>query len=111
MTAEKKPNIYSRVKVPLKLLDGAILSGIALLAILIVLLSVYGGYDVNFDTAGGSEIPTQKLRYGDTVTVPEDPVRENYTFGGWYADPECTEEFDFSASVSAPVTVFAYWLS
>ena len=30
---------------------------------------------------------------------PSDPVRDRYTFGGWYTEPECINEWDFSNDV------------
>lgn len=26
--------------------------------------------------------------------VPDEPTREGYEFGGWYAEPECLQEWD-----------------
>ena len=38
------------------------------------------------------------LETGETFSyIPKDPVREGYTFGGWYADKECTTPYDFTA--------------
>ncbi|MBO4962896.1 MAG: InlB B-repeat-containing protein [Clostridia bacterium] len=37
------------------------------------------------------------LETGETLTyMPKNPTREGYTFGGWYADSECTIEYDFN---------------
>lgn len=56
----------------------------------------------------------------NTVSQPENPTREGYTFGGWYTDEACTagHEFDFSSPVSADVaedgdtnvTLYAKWI-
>ena len=47
--------------------------------------------------------------------VPDRPygVPENYTFKGWYKDPECTEEFDFADKTMPAhnVTVYANWVA
>ena len=38
------------------------------------------------------------LETGETLSyMPKDPTREGYTFGGWYADSECTTPYDFTA--------------
>jgi len=38
------------------------------------------------------------LETGETLSyIPKDPTREGYTFGGWYADKECTTPYDFTA--------------
>jgi len=37
------------------------------------------------------------LETGETLSyMPKDPTREGYTFGGWYADSECTTPYDFT---------------
>ena len=37
------------------------------------------------------------LETGETLSyIPENPTRDGYTFGGWYADSECTIEYDFT---------------
>ena len=34
--------------------------------------------------------------YNATITtIPPDPTREGYTFGGWYKEPECINKWDF----------------
>ena len=34
--------------------------------------------------------------YGEKIEfIPPDPDRENYTFGGWYKEPECINKWDF----------------
>lgn len=47
-------------------------------------LDVNGGYYRLDNIAAGEKIP-----------VPPDPEREGYTFGGWYKEPECINEWDF----------------
>jgi uncharacterized repeat protein (TIGR02543 family) len=37
------------------------------------------------------------------------PVREGYTFGGWYTDEACTELYNFNAIVTDDVTLYAKW--
>ncbi|MBQ5933168.1 MAG: InlB B-repeat-containing protein, partial [Lachnospiraceae bacterium] len=55
---------------------------------------------------------TVTLNPGTAPTRPaNDPVVEGATFGGWYADPACTKEFDFSATLNSgdAVTAYAKW--
>ena len=40
-------------------------------------------YTITFDTDDGSEIPSITADYGTTITNPENPTREGYTFAGW----------------------------
>ena len=37
------------------------------------------------------------LETGEILSyIPSNPTRDGYTFGGWYADSECTIEYDFN---------------
>ena len=49
----------------------------------------------------------------DEVTVPADPAREGYLFGGWYFDSEYKEPFTLSAlfdkEKGGTITVYAKW--
>ncbi len=40
-------------------------------------------YTITFNSNGGSTVPSITQDYGTTVTVPDDPTREGYTFEGW----------------------------
>ena len=46
---------------------------------------------------------------GNKLVKPADPTREGYTFAGWYTDEACTEAYDFSAAVTANMTLYAKW--
>ncbi len=50
------------------------------------------------------------LKLGEPVPEPARPAREGYWFGGWFADPELTEPFDFIQERSSPVTLYARWI-
>ena len=49
----------------------------------------------------------------EKITVPENPTKEGYKFGGWYTDKECTKAFDFTANdgtVDQDTTFYAKWI-
>ena len=76
----------------------------------ILKLNVYYDLDfhtLTFDTMGGSTIAPVKVRHGLTVAKPADPTKDKYTFIGWYADPEFTEEYDFATVLEADKTIYA----
>ena len=50
------------------------------------------------------------LKLGEPVPELARPAREGYWFGGWFADPELTEPFDFIQERSSPVTLYARWI-
>ena len=67
-------------------------------------------YKVTFDTNGGSEVSGQTVEWNKLAAKPEtEPVKEGYTFGGWYADKDCNTEYNFEAAVKADVTIYAKW--
>ncbi len=64
---------------------------------------------VKFDAQGGSATGDQTPASGSTVTKPADPTRDGYIFAGWYTDEACTKAYDFSAAVTADMTLYAKW--
>ena len=46
---------------------------------------------------------------GKTVSEPKAPVRDGYTFAGWFTDPETTEQYDFNTPVTKRFTLYAKW--
>ena len=76
----------------------------------ILKLNVYYDLDfhtLTFDTMGGSAIDPVTVRHGNAVARPADPTKDKYTFIGWYADPEFTEEYDFTTVLEADKTIYA----
>ncbi|WP_066648721.1 InlB B-repeat-containing protein [Christensenella timonensis] len=67
-------------------------------------------YVVTFDTQGGSAIGPALVTAGDAVARPSDPVREGYTFTGWFMDAAATQPWDFTTAVNGNMTLYAGWL-
>ena len=45
-------------------------------------------------------------KYGEKIeTVPYEPIREGYTFDGWYKEPECINVWDFETD-TLPTTLY-----
>ncbi|WNY29307.1 hypothetical protein MmiEs2_15330 [Methanimicrococcus stummii] len=44
------------------------------------------------------------------VSEPESPVKNGYTFGGWYTEPECVNKFDFNTRIPSKTTLYAKWI-
>lgn len=67
-------------------------------------------YQVVFDTKGGSMVTARMIDYNKTVTKPSDPVRNGYTFAGWYTDAACTSGYDFTTPIVENITLYAKWV-
>jgi len=70
-------------------------------------------YTVTFNSNEGSAVsPITGIAYNATITLPTDPTKEGYTFGGWYKESECTDDWDFATDkVTSNVTLYAKWIS
>ncbi len=67
-------------------------------------------YTITFETNGGSNIASITGNYGDSISVPNDPTREGYTFNGWYADFTLTQSTTVPNAIPAQnITLFATW--
>lgn len=66
-------------------------------------------YTVKFETNGAKKIKNQKVKENKTVTAPEAPLKEGFTFEGWYTDQALTIPYDFTAKVTKSFTLYAKW--
>jgi len=66
-------------------------------------------YKVTFDTDGGTLIDDIFVYEGEKITQPEDPVKDNYVFLGWYETNTYLRSFNFDAMPSGDVTIYAKW--
>ena len=70
----------------------------------------YKYFTVAFVTNGGSEIVSQLVAEGGVAFKPEEPLRERYTFGGWYIDEALTKPFSFATAITSDITLYAKWI-
>ena len=72
---------------------------------------------VAFDANAGEETVTNMpeaqtaVSYNGAPSEPTDfPLRDGYTFTGWYTDADCTQKYDFASGLTANWTVlYAGW--
>lgn len=64
-------------------------------------------YTITF-VSDGSVYKTGTADYGTTFSS-ETISKEGYTFGGWYTDEACEEEYSFDTLVTGDCTVYAKW--
>ena len=59
----------------------------------------------------GTDIASVKLDEGSLIPQPDSPVKDGYTFDGWFKDAEFTYEFDFlSQRIYEDMSIYAKWL-
>ena len=63
-------------------------------------------FTVTFDPAGGSEVSAKVVEKETSVAEPTAPVREGYTFAGWF---DQDKKFDFKTKITADITLTAHW--
>lgn len=104
--------IYQSKDAPIRILDMFIIGIFAAIFILVIVFAVNGGYNVDFNTNGGSEVLTQRLRYGNLIEEPTEPQKAGYVFDGWVTsdDPSLAEEWDFNQDkVEGDMVLYALW--
>ena len=68
-------------------------------------------YTVTFDSQGGTSLnPATGITLGSLVDYAPSPLKAGYTFGGWYREATCTNQWSFGIhTVSADITLYAKW--
>ncbi|MDE6867615.1 MAG: InlB B-repeat-containing protein [Clostridia bacterium] len=67
------------------------------------------GIAVTFNSNGGTAVETQSVEADGIAVKPTDPVKSGSLFVGWYEDSSLSTAYDFDATVTEPVTLFAKW--
>ncbi len=102
--------LYQHVHISVKALDTIIIICIAVILIVTFTSTRNSGFNISFDSRGGTDVATVQYQYGDLMETPEPPTREGYTFVGWYQDPDCSDEWEFDTEkVEASMTLYAQW--
>ena len=66
-------------------------------------------YTVTFNSNGGSEVATQTVKNGKTVSKPENPTKTDFLFDGWFSDSELKNLFDFATPITGNIALYAKW--
>ncbi|HAU88069.1 MAG TPA: hypothetical protein DCW90_22115 [Lachnospiraceae bacterium] len=66
-------------------------------------------YQVTFEYSGGVDNTTRIIKYGEKISKPVVPERENYIFDNWYTDSFYTKLYDFEQPVVGDLTIYAKW--
>ncbi|NBH73529.1 hypothetical protein D3Z51_16240 [Clostridiaceae bacterium] len=102
--------LYDRVNISVSTLNKIII-GLCVLLIACMAFAVSNrGYQVSFDTLGGTAVESQKRMYGELLEDPGEPSREGYVFDGWYRDPGLADPWKLGEdTVTESVTLYAGW--
>ncbi len=102
--------LYRYVKISVPALNWIIGICIAVILVVFIIEMHDPGFTVKFDSKGGTDVASQNLMWGDKLEEPEPPVREGYTFTGWYADESYDTKWDFeNRTVETDMTLYAGW--
>ena len=66
-------------------------------------------YTVKFESNGGSSVKSQIVDRNGYAEAPQTPIKEGYTFLGWYTDAKLTKLYDFESKVKSSFTLYAGW--
>jgi len=62
---------------------------------------------VTFNSAGGSSVGSMVVTYNSTITLPDAPTREGYTFEGWLLEGVA---FNPGTLITSDITLVASWI-
>ncbi|HEY8445051.1 MAG TPA: InlB B-repeat-containing protein [Bacilli bacterium] len=85
-----------------------------LIIILLFLVVFLGGcnknqYTITFETNGGTEIQEYILDEDEEFTLPDEPIRNGYDFGGWFLDNEFNTPFNPTTKIKNNIVLYAKW--
>lgn len=71
-------------------------------------------FTINFDSNGGSEVSSIKTDGTSSITLPNDPIKDGYSFAGWYWDNGTFRDLFtvnslLERGISGNLTVYAKW--
>ena len=70
----------------------------------------YGSHRIEYNANGHGEDPvTRFVKDGGTAPVPIEPKEKGYSFGGWYTEAGCINEYDFTQPVYNDMILYAKW--
>ena len=112
MAEENKPlkGLYKNVNISVRSLDWIILACIVGILVFVFFTLRDPGFTVTFDSRGGTDVAAQVRQYDEPLEPLKAPMREGYTFTGWYRDPAVQEPWDLqNDTVRESMTLYAGW--
>src|SRR5690554_520102 len=111
MSSTSEGNMYKKMRL-FSLVLGLILGLISVLLLSACTNSVE--FTINFDSNGGSEVSSIKTDGKSSITLPNDPIKDGYSFAGWYWDNSTFRDLFtvnslLERGISGNLTVYAKW--
>lgn len=68
-------------------------------------------HTVTFNANGHGKAPAaQTVEDGKTAKRPANPTENGWTFGGWFTDKACKNQYSFTSPVTSDITLYAKWM-
>lgn len=87
-----------------------LLSTVLLLTGCELLDSSDGPYKITFNSNGGTLMDSIFVEAFDPFLPTEVPVKDGFSFGGWYLDPNFYYPMSFNAGTNEELTLYAKWI-
>ena len=102
--------LYGKLKISVKTLDFIIVACIAVIILTFLFNLNDLGFDVSFESNGGTQIETITQMYGSKIDKSLIPVREGYEFVGGYLDEEWQFPWNIEEdTIKEDFTLYAKW--
>ena len=71
---------------------------------------IINSYTLTYDMQDGNT-QNEQVEFDSVIQKPKDPVRNGYTFGGWYKEADCQNAWDFTSGKmpAGNMTLYAKW--
>ena len=66
-------------------------------------------HTVTFDSNGGTAVETQTVAMNKKAKKPVTPIRQGYSFAGWFKDTGLSQGYNFDTKVTEDFTLYAKW--
>lgn len=67
-------------------------------------------YTITFNSQGGSQVDSFTVIEGQLIQQPNNPVREGWSFAGWFLEADCVNVWNFdNDKANKSVTLYAKW--
>jgi uncharacterized repeat protein (TIGR02543 family) len=67
-------------------------------------------WELNGGRWSGGGMPENQVTDGGKIRRPDDPIKNGFTFGGWYKEPALNNRWVFGTdTVTADITLYAKW--